>query len=336
MIGKWVVLNIFITFMIIVIVGYSIKEFACYQFNLYSPSPGQSEQFRNIIETYLLYAGIVAFVLAIVIHLFFARKILQPLRQLIPNNAKTSQLHAVTSNDEVGLIAKDIMRISNQVNDLQKQNEQMMNDLAHELRTPLTTLYGYLEGLTDGVFAFDDSTKALLIKECEHLVAFIERVNEWHEWKHVDFVTTEVNMKDVFKIVIHEYDNEIKKAGLRLQTQISSCSIYTNAEALRTVFREFIENVLHYHDGIDVVVKGELEADQFLFSISNDGLPFGKHAEERLFERFYRVEPSRNRHTGGSGLGLAIVKEIVSRLGGEVGYISNERIHTFWFSIPLI
>lgn len=335
MIRKWIVLNVFISFIVIIIVGVSIKEYACYQFNLYSPSSGQSEQFRNTIEMYLLYASIVAFVAAVLIHLFFARKILRPLRNLTRNDSTLSGLHTVTSKDEVGKIAKDILHISNQMNELQKQNEQMLTDIAHELRTPLTTLNGYLEGLKDGVFSFDESTTMILKKECERLITLIERINELRDWEQADVFKTDVSMKEMLECVIEEYSSRFQKAGIKLYVHIEHEQLRSNEKAIRVVLRELFNNVLQYHNGKKVLLRSHVEGAYYIISISNKSKPILDEDDNDLFERFYRVEPSRNRDTGGAGLGLAIAKEIVTRLKGEIEYVAKGDMITFRFSIPI-
>lgn len=335
MIRKWIVLNIFISVVIIIIVGYSIKEFACYQFNQFSHAPGQSEQFRNTIETYLLFASIFAFVFAVAIHLFFARKILQPLRNLTRSHDQNIRLRAVTSNDEVGQIAKDILHISKRVHELQKQNEQLLADIAHELRTPLTTLNGYLKGLEDGIFSFDEATTAILKKECERLITFIERMNELHEWEQTEIINSEVNIKDLLEVIVIEYRRTFEEAGIHIQIDMEPVRLFSNAKALRAVMRELLDNVVHYHVGKEVWIKGFRESDQYFISISNEGKLISDEDAKHIFDRFYRVEPSRNRNSGGAGLGLSIAKQIVLRLSGDIGYDSNNRVHTFWFSLPL-
>lgn len=332
MISKWVALNIVISIMIIVIVGYSIKEFACYQFNQFSLAQEQSKQFRQEIETYLLYASIFAFILAVGVHLFFAQKILRPLRIITRSN---TNLHRIVSDDEVGQIAKDILLISNRVNELQKQHEKMMADIAHELRTPLTTLYGYLQGIEDGIFTFGENTTLILKKECERLITFIERMNELHEWEHKEMHISEVNVKRLLEMLINENQHNLEKEGLYVQMALEQVQLHSDAEALRAVMQELLNNVFSYHSGEKVILQGYRRGGDYFISISNEGTPISNEDAKYLFDRFYRVETSRNRSSGGAGLGLAIAKQIVSRLGGQIGYHFDQQYHTFWFSIPL-
>ncbi len=333
MIHKWVVLNLLITFIIIFIVGFSIKEFACYQFNVYSNSSSQSEQFRAVIETYLLYASIIAFSLAIIIHLFFARRILQPLGKLTYFSNRMPELRSLKmkSKDEVGQIANDLIQISKQVHGLQEQNDQMMADIAHELRTPLTTLHGYIEGLEDGMFSQDENTTAILKRECERLITFIERIHTLHEWEQKELSYGAHQIESLVQSVVNDFSEE----GLRIQVNVQAERITCDASAIRTIMQELLANAVHYDKEQDITIEGNMYDERYIVFISNRGDTFSKQDRERLFERFYRVDSSRSRHTGGAGLGLAIAQEIVSKIEGEIGYEMKDKLHTFWFSIPI-
>lgn len=342
MIHKWIVLNLGITLIVIILVGFSIKEFACYQFDLYSDSAIHSEQFRHVIEEYLLYAGILAFFLAVFIHLFFARKILHPLSKLTHFSKKWNQLSdppalKETSKDEVGQIASDLMKISNQVHHLQQQRDQMMADLAHELRTPLTTLNGYLEGLEDGVFAKDESVTSVLKKECMHLITIIEKINELHKWEseQTELTYGRVQIRELTQSELKKDENKCEQLGIHVKFDVNPAQIISDQYAIRAIIHELLDNVFQYHVGKTVKIEGRNAGEHYVISVSNHGAPIPKYTEKQLFDRFYRIDPSRNRHTGGAGLGLAIAKQIVLRLKGKIGFYSEDDIHTFWFSIPI-
>jgi len=337
MILKWILLNLGITFMIIILVGFSIKEFACYQFNVYSESTLQSEQFRRMIEEYLLYAGIIAFFLAVLIHLFFARKILSPLSRLTRFSKKWDQQNnfslKVDSKDEVGQIANDLLAISNQIQHIKQQRDRIAADFAHELRTPLTTLYGYLEALDDGIFSIDKSIMKVLKNECLSLIQLIEKINEWHRWESDKTTVTheEIQIKDLLQ---SEY-KILKELGFQIDGEIQPKIVYSDPSAISTILNELLDNVVQYHTEKKVKIEGKALEDHYCISISNRGTAIPKEAEEQLFDRFYRTDPSRSRSSGGCGLGLAIAKQVVSKLNGQIGFYSKDRFHTFWFSIPI-
>lgn len=338
MIRKWVVLNIGITILVLVLIGVSISEFACYQFNQYSDSALQSHHFRKVIESYLIGAGLFVFIAAVLIHLFFAKKILTPLHQLsdssrVLNHHTQSPAVNVASKDEVGQIADNLDQVSHRMNDLNQQQNQILAGLAHELRTPLTNLNGYLEGLEAGVFDQNESVYALLKEECVQLTDLVEGMRELQQWENGGINDEGVEMADVIKSALISYRSPLEKSGIEIEQRIDSAHIDCDPQAISAILAHLLDNVIQYDIGKRVIITGRYDQNNYEISVSNQGLPIPKEAQSRLFDTFFRVEHSRNRQTGGSGLGLAIVAEIVKRLGGDVGFYSKQHLHTFWFSI---
>lgn len=341
MIRKWVVLNIGITILVVVLIGVSISEFACYQFNQYTDSALQSHHFRKVVEGYLIGAGLLVFIAAVLIHLFFAKKILTPLHKLsdfskVLNHRFEAHTVNVTSTDEVGQIADDLKQVSNRMNDLNQQQNQMMAGLAHELRTPLTNLNGYLEGLEAGVFDQNESIYALLKNECVQLTSLVESMREFQQWENGEIKKQWVEMKDAIPSATAPYQSQFDELGIELEMRVNPSRVYGDPQAIYAILGRLLDNVVQFDVGKNVKVEGYHLHDDYVISVSNKGLPIPEDAESHLFEPFFRVEDSRNRETGGSGLGLAIVKEIVDELNGEAGFYTEEHVHTFWCSFPVI
>ncbi len=342
MIRKWIVLNIGITMLVIVLVGFTIKELACYQFSQYADSALQSQQFRQTIEGYLFDAGLLTLIIAIFVHLFFAKKILTPLDRLsniskgLIKRSDYSSVNAI-SNDEVGQIAGELDHISNRVDYLHQQRNQMIADLAHELRTPLTTLNGYLEGLEEGVFDQDESIYALLKKECTYLTDLVENMHELHQWENeeINIKKQWYQIKDVIYSGLASIQNKFDELGIQVEKNVDTSSIYCDQNAICSVLSHLFDNIARYDVGKKVLIEGKHLNDKYVISVSNRGLPIPQGAENHLCDRFFRVENSRNRETGGAGLGLTIVSEIVKALGGEIGFYTEDNFHTFYFLIPV-
>jgi len=104
---------------------------------------------------------------------------------------------------------------------------------------------------------------------------------------------------------------------------------------LRQVMTNLLKNAIQYDCGGVIRIIGDTITNQYRVTITNLGQPIPTDKANRIFERFYRIDPSRNRDTGGSGLGLAIAKEIVQQHRGDIGLISNLNEHSFWFTIPI-
>ncbi len=340
MIHKWVLLNFFLTLLVIVLVGFSIKEFACYQFNQYSESAAQAKQFRQTIETYQIYSGIVALVLTVVIHLFFAQKILQPLKSLFLSakrgaENKESIVVDSTSQDEISEISNEVNRMLKRLHHLQQQQEQMVGDLAHELRTPLTTLKGYLEGLEEGIFKEDDSTYRLLKQECSNMISVVGKLNELQKWEsgQTDLNPEIIDISDWMHNELKKIE-VIGKAGIEVMTDVEPAVIEVDVQALHVIMNQLLDNVAKFDVEGYVQINGKAEDDQYIVSISHDGQPIPEDAADRLFDPMYRLDQSRQRSTGGPGLGLAIVKQVAQKMNGQAGLQTHNNHHTFWITIP--
>src|SRR5690606_13324746 len=110
-----------------------------------------------------------------------------------------------------------------------------------------------------------------------------------------------------------------------------------DAELLTVALRNIIDNAVAYSpEGTRVSVRTVRDGGHVEVSVSDQGIGISPRDQQRIFERFYRVDPARSRETGGTGLGLAIVKHVMSNHGGEVRVWSRERLgSTFTLRLPL-
>jgi len=128
----------------------------------------------------------------------------------------------------------------------------------------------------------------------------------------------------------------IERAGLTLRTDLPpTLSARADPDQLAQVLANLLSNAVRYTpSGGTVSVAAERRARDVLVSIANTGEGIPPGDLDRVFERFYRVEKSRDRARGGAGIGLAIVKQLVEGGGGAVGAESADGLTRFWFSVP--
>jgi signal transduction histidine kinase len=223
-----------------------------------------------------------------------------------------------------------------------ERQEQMRRDFianaAHELRTPLTNLQGYLEALRDGVIVADAATYESLHEEADRLVRLSRSLDALAEGDADTSPATriELDLAAAIRSAIDLAAPAIERAGLRLETGLPpSLPARADPDRVAQVLANLLSNAIRYtaRGGL-VTVRAERRPADVLVSVTNtgDGIP----ADDlyRVFERFYRVEKSRDRARGGAGIGLAIVKQLVESGGGRVGAESAEGQTRFWFSIP--
>jgi signal transduction histidine kinase len=223
-----------------------------------------------------------------------------------------------------------------------ERQEQMRRDFianaAHELRTPLTNLQGYLEALRDGVIVADAATYESLHEEADRLVRLSRSLDALAEG---DAGTSpaapiELDLAAAIRSAIDLAAPAVERAGLRLETGLpASLPARADPDRIAQVLANLLSNAIRYtaRGGL-ITVRAERRPADILVSVTNTGDGIPTDDLDRVFERFYRVEKSRDRARGGAGIGLAIVKQLVESVGGRVGAESADGQTRFWFSIP--
>jgi signal transduction histidine kinase len=223
-----------------------------------------------------------------------------------------------------------------------ERQEAMRRDFianaAHELRTPLTNLQGYLEALRDGVISADRSTYESLHEEAERLVRLsrsLDALAEGDAGTSPD-APVDLDLAEAIRTATELAMPSIERAGLRVDIEVPpTLPAQADPDRLAQVLANLLSNAVRYTPaGGAITVRAERRPGDVLVSVTNtgDGIPAGDI--DRVFERFYRVEKSRDRERGGAGIGLAIVKQIVESSGGRVGGESRDGLTRFWFSLP--
>jgi signal transduction histidine kinase len=223
-----------------------------------------------------------------------------------------------------------------------EEQERMRRDFianaAHELRTPLTNLQGYLEALRDGVITADRATYESLHEEADRLVRLSRSLDALAEGDAGSSPPTlvELDLAMAVRSALELATPAIERAGLRLVTDIPpALPARADMDGLSQVLANLLSNAVRYTPrGGTITVRAERRPGDLLVSIANTGDGIPPEDLDRVFERFYRVEKSRDRARGGAGIGLAIVKQLVESAGGRVGAESRDGTTRFWFSVP--
>ena len=194
---------------------------------------------------------------------------------------------------------------------------------AHELRTPLTNLQGYLEALRDGVITADRATYESLHEEADRLVRLSRSLDALAEGD-ADAeppMLVELDLAAAVRAALDLATPSIERAGLRLDADLPpALPARADPDRLAQVLANLLSNAVRYTpQGGLISVRVERRPGDVLVSIANTGEGIPAEDLDHVFERFYRVEKSRDRARGGAGIGLAIVKQLVEGIGGRVG-----------------
>ena len=234
--------------------------------------------------------------------------------------------------ESLGDEESDISEISNLQNNinflsksLKKQEDIRMRyaqDISHELRTPLTNLKLYIEALDDGVMEFDKTTVQSLNGEINRLQVLIDGLkdsfNESVEMGKLNL--EEVNISDMLNGIANGFMANFINRNINLTKDIEpGIFLVTDRNKLLQVIQNILTNAIKAigRDGnIEIKLSGYKK--KVFIEITDDGIGIDSDKLDMIFERFYRIDDSRNTKTNGVGLGLAISKNFVEALNGKI------------------
>lgn len=228
----------------------------------------------------------------------------------------------VESGDEVGRLAHDFNQLAVTLERNEKLRREFMADVSHELRTPLGILNGQLEALEDGVLQPDANTLRSLKSEVDHLNKL---VGDLYDLSLADagaltYRKTDLDLAVLLREAVQVYTDRFSQRGLTLTASLPAhMPVHADGARLQQLFNNLLENSLRYTDAggaLQLHCQRQPHGWQLYFDDSAPGVE--AEALGRLFERFFRVEASRNRASGGAGLGLAICQRIVQAHQGRI------------------
>lgn len=336
-------MNVIVIGVVIWLTGVSVKDFACFLVNQYSfAGEDNGKIFNTTMHYYLLRASITAIIIAGLVHYFFIRKILSPLKVLAKSARQMTKgiyPEAIkVSNDELGQLSQDFNHMVNTLKQAEESRKNMLSDISHELRTPLTNLNGYLEALSSGVIEGNKELYQSLHEEAKHLIGLVDQLHQLTLWESKRLnqpVHDLVQIDKVVKASVQLFELEFSNNNFEVSVNVKPEMVTGDESGLKQVLDNLLKNALQYNRGNFINIEGKSVGDQYRITVTNKGEFIPSDKANRIFERLYRIDPSRQRATGGSGLGLAIVKEIITQHGGQVGLDTDGSQHSFWFEMPI-
>ena len=233
------------------------------------------------------------------------------------------------SDDEKGLLI--VFHDLSPTYAAEKMRREFSANVSHELKTPLTSISGFAEMISSGLVRNETDAKMFagkILDESHRMLGLIETIMHL---SRVEENQTTITWKPVDMKAAAEYTAGViapqaaaKKVTVRVDAE--PVFVYGNQALLYELVMNCIDNAVKYNkEGGEVLVSVHAEdGDRIRLTVDDTGIGIPKDKQERVFERFYRVDESRNKATGGSGLGLAICKHIVTQHHGNIEIESIE------------
>ena len=236
------------------------------------------------------------------------------------------QVRAAPLPDSAGAVAVllDVTRLRR----LENLRREFVANVSHELRTPITAIQGFVETLQDG--ALDDPAQARRFLEIigrqsarlDVLINDLLQLSRLESETETGTITLEAcDAADLARAAIQAAGPAATESQVRLNLACSELlPVRVNPNLFQQAVANLVDNAIKYSTaGGQVLIRGWRDTEnRVLLSVQDNGCGIAKEHQERIFERFYRVDKARSRELGGTGLGLAIVKHIMQVHGGQV------------------
>jgi len=214
---------------------------------------------------------------------------------------------------------------------------------SHELRTPLAAVYGAAQTLLRHYFALDEAGRerfiGLIVDESDRLAHIVNQILLANQLEvgRVDLETEPFDATELIERVVESAKTHAP-GTVTFDVQVGSGvpRIAADKDRARQVLVNLVENAVKYSpQGGRVEVGAEARAGEVVFRVVDEGMGIPDHEQERIFEKFYRLDPNMTKGIGGTGLGLYICSELVERMGGEIWLESEEgKGSAFFFQLP--
>lgn len=262
------------------------------------------------------------------------------LEHRIPFRVNGNQQHVITS---VNALVDTITQAMQEERASEKSKDELITNVSHDLRTPLTSIIGYLGLIEDHQYQSEEDIvkySHIAYDKAKQMKNLVEDLFEYTKVQQhgapVNLMT--VDLGQLLEQVGASFELEADKKGMAINVtyEPKPLSITADPEKLGRLFSNLVANALKYgHGASHIHLTAKQLGEKVVITVADDGEKIPAESVKHLFERFYRVESSRNKATGGTGLGLAIVQSIVELHHGSVTARSDDQETAFVVTLPV-
>lgn len=290
----------------------------------------QATNIGNFFKDYIVY--ILICILAVIIAAVFVsfaitKSIIKPIRRLGQN---LDDVDKFKFDDELQPLVNALLQQKRKQKMLDKQKKQFTANVSHELKTPLTSIAGYAELIETGMAKEEDIKPfaGVIRKQALRLVSLSEDIIQLSQLEESDDENMSFESVDLYNIAnkcVEALTINALNKNVTLSLSGEQCYIRGKAQLVEEMVYNLLDNAIRYNkeNGTVTVTVTPLSKGASV-SVKDTGIGIPAKYQDRIFERFFRVDKSRSKATGGTGLGLAIVKHITQLHGADLKLESEE------------
>ena len=319
-----------------------------------------------VLKDYYVYALIIVFLVIILLSFYYSKIIVKPLIKINRVTKKManfdfSEKLPVTADDEIGGLSGSINTLSVNLKDridrlnvantklqqdiererqLEKTRKEFISGVSHELKTPLSVIRSFAEGIKDGVSKDTTYYTDVILEETENMNRLIVEMLELAKLESgtykLDMTTFSIGelTQQVYTKLLFSMEEKHLQVNIDADPSIL---VKANRSRIEQVVVNLLSNAIRYTPEGEKIQVSIIEAeDTVKVEIENTGNPIPEESLEKIWDRFYRLDASRSRHTGGTGLGLSIVKNILDLHHAEYGVYNTTNSVVFYFNLQKV
>ena len=241
---------------------------------------------------------------------------------------------------ELNRLGASFNRMAASLEGVEQRRRELVGDLTHELRTPLTVVRGYLEELADGRIEPSPEIYLRLARETKRLERLVNDLQELSQAEagYLPISLQPVNLRPLLESLVQKFADQILEDGpvLRLDCPLQPPPVLADVDRTEQVLVNLLGNAIRYTENGSITIRAWTEPSKLWIAVIDTGTGIAPEDLPHVFERFFRADRSRARHSGGTGIGLAISRRLVELQGGEILVESKlGRGTRFCFFLPL-
>ena len=304
-------------------------------------------QYTTVVDTMtdILMRGvyitfIVIFLLSFIIMLAFHFLVYRPLHKITEAATQYASGNLeyeipVTTEDEMGYLSASLNYMSSQLRDMEDYQKKFVANVSHDFRSPLTSIKGYVEAMLDGTIPPEMQERYLnvVLSETNRLTKLTKgllTLNNFDD-KGTYLELADFDINAIIRQTVETFRSLCWDKHISFQLTFEEESLYVNADVgkIQQVLYNLIDNAVKFSHPDSLIYISSLEKHGKVFvSVKDTGEGIAKDSLNKIWERFYKSDPSRGKDKKGTGLGLSIVKEIITAHNQNINVISTEGVGT--------
>ncbi len=292
---------------------------------------------------------LLAFLLTALVSLVTSRKMTEPLMDM---NRAAKEIAGgnfekrveITSKDEMGQLAESFNHMAESLENIEKSRRAFIANVSHDLRSPLTSIQGFLTAMLDGTIPPEKQERYLriVLEESQRLSRLAEGIVDMSRAQDSKIVLeeTDFDLNEIIRENCAVLEPQMEEKGMRIEVSFAAkeTMVHADQDKISRVLHNLMNNAVKFskEGGIIEVETTFSGKNKILVSVKDHGSGISEEDQKYIFDRFYKVDSTRNKDKAGAGLGLSIVREFIQAHGETVAVKSKlGEGSTFLFTLKL-